>query len=178
MKENNTFLVRWYGPFVNQEDEQEWEETQDDNFNLYLIYGKRKYARNTTHYYIGKTIQGVCNRFKNKAHHILEFTTIQEIWVGKFANLKPTDKDIRLVEKMLTSYMGFEVDKKRMLNRTNFYAPNQNIYLISEWYNSFSIQWVRHKAESPARIIPDVIAYKLEEETPIAFIANKLKKKW
>ena len=48
---NNTdkvYLIKWVGPFSYDELynwEKKWLENNNENFNLYLLQGKRKYAR-------------------------------------------------------------------------------------------------------------------------------------
>ncbi len=48
------YLIKWVGPFSSYEDLYEWEKNRLDNnadsFNLYLLQGKRKYARKYTYY--------------------------------------------------------------------------------------------------------------------------------
>lgn len=36
---DKTFLIRWFGPFFDREDERNWEREQKEKFNLYMICG-------------------------------------------------------------------------------------------------------------------------------------------
>ena len=80
---DKTYLIKWYGPFYTQEEERIWEiEHIDLTFNLYLIYGQKKYAKTKEHYYVGQTSQRVYQRFKNVGHHINDYSRVKEIWIG------------------------------------------------------------------------------------------------
>lgn len=101
--------------------------------------------------------------------------------MGSFANTIPDNKDILLAERMLISYVSSEVGSQNMLNQIcTDYAPPQNVYILSEWYNYTTFkQYERLHMESVAKIIPDVIAYRVtEERQSILFISEKLKKYW
>ena len=71
---NNTdkvYLIKWVGPFSYEELynwEKDWLENNNENFNLYLLQGKRKYARKFS-YYCGQTNRCVYKRLKDKDHH-------------------------------------------------------------------------------------------------------------
>lgn len=180
-QKDKTFLIKWYGPFKSLEEEYYWEIDNDLSFNLYLIHGRKKHAKTKTHYYVGQTSQGVYNRFKNKGHHINDFSEIHEIWVGSFFNISPEKTDINLAEKMITSYLAYddEVGNKLLLNVTNTYAPNTSVYIINRWYNKVQNEWQRHGKTSLAKILADVIAYKLNDANEcILFEAKKLKRRW
>ena len=182
---DKTFLIRWYGSFNGDKamDElRDWEDChQDFTCNLYLIKGYKKYAKTTNHFYIGKTIQGVSKRFSNEGHHINELPRISEIWVGRFANLEPDDNDILLAERMLICYASNEVGNQNMLNKICInYAPAQNVYIMSEWYNYKTLkQRERINKDSIAKVIPDVLAYRVtENRQSLLYISEKLKKYW
>lgn len=182
---DKTFLIRWYGSFYGEnalDDLKEWENNHSDyTCNLYLIKGYKKYAKTTNHYYIGKTIQGVAKRFSNKDHHIKELPRISEIWVGHFVNMLPDDEDILLAERMLICYVSNEVGNQYMLNRICVnYAPAQNVYILSEWYNYKTLkQRERISKDSIAKIIPDVISYRVtEKKQSLLYMSEKLKKYW
>lgn len=182
---DKTYLIRWYGSFKGKnalEDLKAWENDHSDyTCNLYLIKGYKKYAKASFHYYIGKTIQGVAKRFSNKGHHINELPRILEIWVGTFVNMKPNNKDILLAERMLICYVSNEVGDQNMLNkRCVDYAPAQNVYILSEWYNYKTLkQRERISKDSISKIIPDVIAYRVtEKKQPLLYMSEKLKKYW
>lgn len=179
---NDVFLIKWYGP-IPKEEVKEWEANSTDSFNLYLIYGKKKKCKKNLHYYVGEaTKQTVGKRFKNANHHINDFSEIKEIWIGTIDNIEPEEREIRLIEKMLTSYLCYtdEVGEKSLLNQTNKYAPRNPVYLINRWFKSSNrTEWKRHKAGSPAMIIADVIAYKLDKNNQcVLFEAKRLKRKW
>ena len=78
------FILRWYGPFLFEQ-LRTWEISQKNTFNLYLIGGKKKYSKKKIHYYIGKAERYLLSdRLKDKNHHINDFSSINEIWVGTF----------------------------------------------------------------------------------------------
>ena len=82
---------------------------------------------------------------------------------------------------MLICYASSEVGNPNMLNQIcTDYAPPQNVYILSEWYNHTTLkQYERVRRDSVAKIIPDVIAYRVtEEKQSILFISEKLKKYW
>ena len=45
LMEENVFLIKWYGPFTSREEERAWEKKQSFNCSLYLLHGKKKYAK-------------------------------------------------------------------------------------------------------------------------------------
>ena len=57
--ESNVFLVKWYGPFTDQDKEKEWEKKQDFKCSLYLLHGKLKYAKSNDSYYCGMSKRSV-----------------------------------------------------------------------------------------------------------------------
>ena len=106
---NNTdkvYLIKWVGPFSYDELynwEKKWLENNNENFNLYLLQGKRKYARKFS-YYCGQTIRCVYRRLKDRDHHFKEIEhSDYSIWIGKFSNVVPNKTDINVVEKIITS---------------------------------------------------------------------------
>lgn len=183
MNNSKSFLIHWYGPFKGEnslEDLKDWESTQNIEPSLYLIKGYKKYAKITNHFYIGKTIQGVSKRFANQGHHINELSRISEIWVGHFDNLEPNNKEILLAEQMLISYVGNEVGEQNILNKICLYVPSQNVYILSEWYNYKNLKRrERINKNSIAKLVPDVIAYRVTDDNqPLLYISEKLKKYW
>lgn len=123
------FVLRWYGPF-QLEQIRNWEISQKAIFNLYLISGKRKYSKKNIHYYIGKAERNLLSdRLNDKNHHINDFSSINEIWIGTIINKKATHRDVLLVEKMLTSYF---VAEGELMNVVNKKLPEESVYLINE----------------------------------------------
>ena len=61
---------------------------------------------------------------------------------------------------MLTSEMvQLEIENDAVENQTNTHAPKENVYIISEWYNSDLIEY---RPKSPLfipNIVPDIISY-------------------
>ena len=101
METIKTYMLHWFGPFENVEDVAKWEkENKEHVCNLYLIEGKRPYARTTRHYYCGKTIQWVHKRLSNLNHHIGELRTVDEIWMGCIRNIEPDGQDILDLENI------------------------------------------------------------------------------
>ena len=70
--EESVFLIKWYGPFTSREEEKEWEKKQSFNCSLYLLHGKKKYAKTKEHYYCGESTRAVYERFCDQNHHIKE----------------------------------------------------------------------------------------------------------
>lgn len=177
MPMNNAFLIRWYGPFYSTEEVKYWESDCNESFNLYLISGQKKYAKKAEHYYVGQTIRSVHQRFSDKGHHINELPRISEIWIGCFANKHPKRCEINIAENMLTAYLAQEIGESNILNRINKIKPNDNVYILSEWYKTTCDEvWKRKRLNSPSNLIPDVIAYRIDSENQdTLFISNKLK---
>lgn len=115
------------------------------------------------------------DRLKDKNHHINDFSSINEIWVGTIINKKATHKDVLLVEKMLTSYF---VAEGELLNVINKKLPEESLYLINEWIhykrNSECLQLPKI---SIGNMMPDVIIYKKDNYSDEykLFVSNKLK---
>lgn len=173
----NAFVIRWYGPFP-QEEVREWEIAHRDIFNLYLISGKKKYAKTKIHYYIGESERVLLSdRLRDKNHPCCtKFSRIHEIWIGTIINKKATHKEILLAEKMLISYFDAE---DALLNATNKKLPDRNVYIINEWmhYQRYS-ECLRLPKTSIANKMPDVIIYKKEDgsDSYKLFVSQKLKK--
>ena len=55
----NVFLVKWYGPFDCKEDVRDWEQEQSFKSSLYLLHGKRRYAKTSEKYYCGMSERNV-----------------------------------------------------------------------------------------------------------------------
>lgn len=164
---NNTdkvYLMKWVGPF-SYEELHDWEKKQvednNENFNLYLLQGKRKYARRFS-YYCGQTIRCVYQRLKDKDHHFKEIEhSDYSIWIGKFSNIIPDKADINIVEKIITSELAeLELGFENMMNETNFRPPVSDVYIINQWYHPVKNQeWKRVRYNSPANYIPDLMIY-------------------
>ena len=139
--------MRWYGPFADMESARDWDRTNHIPCCLYLMSGMKKYAKSSVHYYIGKAERSlITDRFKDKNHHINDFSRIKEIWLGSVANKKATHDDVKLIEKMLTSYFVGEVGEDKMLNMINFCLPASNVYVLSEWINPYSeLAWENYQ---------------------------------
>ena len=160
--EENLFLIKWYGPFLSREDEMQWEKEQSFNCSLYLLHGKKKYAKTKEHYYCGESTRSVYERFCDKNHHIKELEEkLNSIYVGCIANIKrPTRPQIMLAEKIITAYLAENLGENNLLNETNFYYPQENVYIINEWWKTDGISlWERQPCNSPSNIVPDVLAY-------------------
>jgi len=82
---------------------------------------------------------------------------------------------------MLICYVSNEVGSQNMLNKICInYAPAQNVYIMSEWYNYKTLkQRERINKDSIAKVIPDVLAYRVtENRQSLLYISEKLKKYW
>lgn len=169
------FILRWYGP-LQPEQLRDWEISQKNRFNLYMISGKKKYSKKNIHYYIGKAERVLLSdRLNDKNHHINDFYHINEVWVGTIINKKATHRDILLVEKMLTSYFDVEGD---LLNVINKKLPEESIYLINEWIHyKRDSECLRLPRTSIGNMMPDVIIYKKDScsDEYRLFVSHKLK---
>lgn len=178
--EENVFLVRWYGPFKTQEEEVEWEKEQKFKCSLYLIHGKLKYAKSREMYYCGESTRDIYKRFRDKEHHINEIKErLNSIYVGCIFNINhPTRKQIMLIEKIVTAYLAECVGQENMLNATNFYYPNKNVYIINEWWRTNGVTiWNRQPINAPSHIVPDVLTYHCLDNNNIEiFGCRKLKR--
>lgn len=162
---DKVYLIKWVGPFSSYEELYEWEKKWlDDNadgFNLYLLQGKRKYARKYT-YYCGQTTRCVYQRLKDENHHFHEIIhSDYSIWIGKFSNIVPDKYDINVAEKIITSELAeLELGVENMMNETNFRPPVFDVYIINQWFHpSKNKEWKKIKANSPASYIPDLMIY-------------------
>lgn len=121
MKQDKAYIVKWFGPFFSREELEDWEVLHDFKSQLYLLHGKKKYAKTRECYYCGMTTRTAYKRFKDANHHIGEIENRDHnIYVGHFTNLIPSAKDIKLVEKLLTSYLDYFIGRKALLNKRIF----------------------------------------------------------
>lgn len=169
MELDKAFFLKWYGPFSSQKELEDWERKQKYNYHLYLLQGMKKYAKSKTLYYCGMTIRTAYKRFQDAGHHIEEIQDRDHtIYVARFSDVKTiADKDIRLVEKLITSYLAWAISTDKMLNKTNFYAPNclSDICVTNRWYNwKNSKEYQRTPINSPAHIVPDVLVYRYDKQ--------------
>ena len=167
--DSNVFLIKWYGPFRHtkeiREEIKKWEEKQNFKCSLYLLHGFRKYAKTKDCYYCGMTTRKVFERFRDKKHHIEEIENrICSIYVGSISNIKtPSRQQIMLAEKIITSYLAGVIGEENMLNSTNFYYPNKDVYVINEWRKlDCDSLWLRQPRNAPSNIVPDVLTYHYE----------------
>ena len=133
----------------------------NENFNLYLLQGKRKYARKFS-YYCGQTIRCVYRRLKDRDHHFKEIEhSDYSIWIGKFSNVVPNKTDINVVEKIITSELAeLELGFENMMNEINFHPPVFDVYIINQWYHPIkNSEWKRIHYNSPANYILDLMIY-------------------
>ena len=81
---------------------------------------------------------------------------------------------------MLISYVGNEVGEQNILDKICLYVPSQNVYILSEWYNYKNLKRrERINKNSIAKLVPDVIAYRVTDDNqPLLYISEKLKKYW
>lgn len=185
MELDKAFFIKWFGPFSSKEEVETWEKSHNCVINLYLLHGKRRYAKSKECYYCGKTIRAAYKRFKDVGHHIEEIQhRDHKIYIGYFSNFKSIkNSDIILVEKLLTSYLGWDLGTENMLNRINFYPPNchNDICIINRWYNwQTEKEYERTPLNSPSHIVPDVLVYRYDSDLKECklVIAPRLKKLW
>lgn len=182
---DKAFFLKWYGPFDSIKALRDWEQNQNYNYHLYLLHGMKKYSKKKECYYCGMTIRTAYKRLNDAEHHITEIQNRKHaIYVARFSNVESIDhKDIRLVEKLITSYLGWSINEDKMLNRTNFYAPNcpNEICITNRWYNwKTGNEYQRTPANSPAHIVPDVLVYRYDplNKSVRLTIAPRLKFIW
>ena len=177
--ENNVYLIKWYGP-LSREEIKDWEKKQDFTCSLYLLHGYKKYAKSRESYYCGMSTRKVYERFSDKGHHIEEIENrICSIYVGCISNIKtPSRSQIGLCEKIITAYLGEFLGEENMLNSTNFYYPNKNVYIINEWWKTDCKNLhLRQPKNAPSNIVPDVLTYHYKQHDEIdLFGCKKLKK--
>ena len=159
--EQNVFLVKWFGPFNTIKEVEEWEKI-NGACKLYLFGGMKKYAKNRMTYYCGETTRCAFERLKDSNHHIKEISNrVSSIYIGRISNVKrPTDNQVRLVEKVLTAYLDSFIGRDSMLNETNFTFPKSNIYIVNEWWKPYITEvWQRQSKDAPSHHIPDVLCF-------------------
>ena len=161
-KTHKTHIVSWYGPFHSIEEIEEWQyEHQNMDFCLYLIQGKKPYAR-TYSYYCGQTRRPVTQRFNDRDHHINEIPNCRNIWIGSFEN-RYTKTDIDVVENMFIHILSFFINDSQLLNKRDK-ALNKvikytkgNVFLISKWNN------INRQPEYSIKLqLPEIAAYFVE----------------
>lgn len=166
--ENKSFFIKWYGPFSSQKKLKEWEQEQSFECKLYLLQGKKKYKKKEC-YYCGKTMRSVSKRLRDNDHHIKEIEEREhKIYAGQFANLKKiSDSDVRLVEKLITSYLTDVVGEENLMNQNNFHAPSciEEVSVINRWYDDrTNREWLRLSSKTLPSIVPDVLVYRYDKE--------------
>lgn len=182
--ESNVYLIKWYGPFRSQEDirkeVKDWEKAQSFNCSLYLLHGLKKYAKSRESYYCGMSTRSVFERFGDKGHHIEEIEhRVRSVYVGRIANIKnPNRSQIMLCEKIITAYLAGVLGEENMLNSTNFYYPNKNVYVINEWWKKDCKNLhLRQPQNAPSHIVPDILTYHYKQDDDIdLFGCRKLKR--
>lgn len=159
--EQNVFLVKWYGPFT-QDELKKWEEMQKFKCSLYLLHGMLKHVQTKESYYCGMSTRSVHKRLSDKNHHINEIKDrLNSIYAGCISNVRGISANkTRLIEKIITAYLTESVGRKRMLNLRNFNYPTQNVYVINEWWKeNTEYLWQRQPRNAPSHILPDVLTY-------------------
>ena len=130
--------------------------------NINLLDSKLKYAKTRETYYCGMSLRSIYERLGDKGHHIEEIENrLNSIYVGCLSNIKHlTESQIRLAEKIITASLTDIVGKSRVLNRTNTNFPDENVYVINEWWKTTGESiWKRQPKTAPSNIIPDVLVY-------------------
>ena len=178
--EKNVFLIKWYGPFKNLDTIKDWEIEQPFKCSLYLIQGKRKYAKTRDRYYCGMSSERkVFERLRDNNHHIGEIKRLGSIYVGFLANIKrPNKSQIKLAEKLLTACLTDLVGVDNVLNITNTLFPSENVFVINEWWKTSGESiWERRPKNAPSNIIPDVLTYRINDNNEIdLYGCKKLKR--
>jgi len=168
--EKNVFLVKWFGPFRSRAELREWDGENPFTHNLYLLRGKKKFSKKCDSYYCGMTMRTASKRLMDKGHHIEEIENRDcLIYVGRIANKRISKEDVKLVEKLITSYLDLHINriesKDNVINSTNYYPPKVNVFVINEWFKPYSDgeeTWQHIKVNSPAHVVPDVMLYDSE----------------
>lgn len=170
-KSQKTHIVSWYGPFHSVEEMKEWkwQNKPDVDFCLYLLQGKKPYAK-TYSYYCGQTTRGVSRRLKDRDHHIKEIPNRRNIWIGSFEN-PHNNEDINIAENMFISLLSLGTNEGQCINRqnTDFSKHNYNVFFICKWHNP---KHYRQPECSLKSIFPEIVAY--FSDTNEVKIARKL----
>ena len=133
--------LNWFGPFTNIQQVKEWEESNGNDTYLYLIRGKKKYAKKVRAYYCGQAYkQSAGKRIRNKHHHIEEVAQAADhlcIYVAKFDGIVPTKKLLNVVENLFISFLFQHLvnEPDIMLNKQSFYKPKNNCYVVNNWFS-------------------------------------------
>ena len=177
MRKFNTYLIKWYGPFSSKEELKDWEDKLSESFNLYAFHAKNKDKQDK--YYCGMTYkQTVGKRMRNHDHHIHDFendkTQELQIWIGRIANIKPAETDVRICENLITSELAcIGVGEKNLENKTNKKPPVCDVYIINEWWKKNQEEIKKKIKGSIPATIPEVMIY--YSETHSLYGANILK---
>ena len=158
--QSKAYMITWYGPFHNTEEVEEWEYKQNINFNLYLLQGKRKYAKAYS-YYCGQTKRSVSIRFKDKNHCICQIPNQLNIWVGTFDNHFKLE-DINIAENLLIYLLSSGIGDSQLLNERslNFQSSN-NVCLLNKWRNPNNYK----QPENPIKAaLPEIAIYNAEND--------------
>lgn len=150
-----TYFVSWYGPFHSIEEMAEWQHTQNINFCLYLLQGKKPNAKIYS-YYCGQTIRTISKRFKDKDHHIREIPNRRSIWIGAFEN-RYNKQDIDVAENMFIDLLWGQFGEQ-CLNKQSLYFQecDFDVLFICKWYNP---KLYRQPECSLKLALPEVIVY-------------------
>ena len=179
MQKIDTYLIRWYGPFSSKESLKEWEDSRDEQFNLYVFQAKQ-YGYEST-YYCGMSFkQTIGMRMKNHDHHIHDFenddTELLQIWIGSIANVKVNEWDVRVCENIITSVLAnsnIGVGEDNLENQTNKKPPINDVFIINEWWKPNDDELQRRRKGSVPDVIPEVLEY--YSETKSVYGVSKLK---
>ena len=115
---------------------------------------------------------------RNHDHHIHDFendkTQELQIWIGRIANIKPAETDVRICENLITSELAcIGVGEKHLENKTNKKPPVCDVYIINEWWKENQEEIKKRIKGSIPAIIPEVMIY--YSETHSLYGANILK---
>ena len=180
MQKNDTYLIKWYGPFSDKEKLKKWEDKKilesHEVFNLYVFQARRKGVKDK--YYCGMTYdQTVGGRLSNHDHHIHDYedkNTELQIWIGTIANMEAGKEDVNVCENIITSEMAkLGVGEKHLENRTNKKPPVNKVYIINEWWKTNGDEIKRRLRNSVPDVIPEVMEYYCE--TKALYGARRLK---
>lgn len=167
---DKAYVMKWVGPFCSIEQLKKWElDNLDFIGSIYLIGGFKPKGKRKK-FYCGKTksTRYVYERLSDKNHHIKDLSDDnREIWIGMMTTCHPTDNNVFMVEKIITSAMAnLEVSEEDMLNKINKNAPKTDAYVINRWYRPCEeyIEWGSLKVDSVAYLVPDLIIYDAGED--------------
>lgn len=176
---DNTYSIRWYGPFKSVEEVKVFEEENlPTRFQLYLLQGNKPYNKYRDSYYCGQTKRSVYQRLTDEGHHINEFKTISGIWIGSISNVEPCSDDINFTENVITAHIRSIEGEKNILNKINDKFPKRNAYIVNIWHSVQKKRYQKYAKYSIPDELPDLIGHEYDKDLDKHFIFGAPRIKW